>query len=251
MGQGFRALVTRATNSILTGDNVMVLNQRFINEVAVGIIYVQGSTADLQMSSTERTQIAAEIQTGLTWMATLEPDAKISFIFDDVKSWKTVSIDAAPWQGAPWLGLPREFYQKSINAALWRKTNDKIYMFKGDQYARLTDTTMDAGYPKPIAGNWNGVPSSFEEGIDAVFMHHVTNKIYMFKGDQYIRLTDTTMDAGYPKPIKGNFKGVPEHMEDGIQAAMYRGSNDKVYLFGKHPRLTLTEYVRFSDITQT
>ena len=279
----------------------MTLNQRLINEVAVGIIYVQGPTADLQMSSSERVQIGAEIQAGLAWMATLEPDAKVSWIFDDVKSWRTVSINAEPWQGAPWAGLPREFYQQSIDAALWResnskiymfhgdqyvrltdstvdadypkpiagnwhnlpadftagidaafwhKTKDKIYMFKGDQYVRLTETTMDEGYPKPIAGNWHDVPSSFEEGIDAVFMHHGTNKIYMFKGDQYIRLTDTTMDADYPKPIKGNFKGVPEHMEDGIQAALYRGSNDKVYFFDKHPRRTLTDYVRFSDITQ-
>lgn len=279
----------------------MTLNQRLINEVAVGVIYVQGPTSDLQMSASERLNIAAEIQDGLAWMATLEPNAKISWIFDDAKSWKTVSINATPWPGAPWVGLPREFYQKSIDAALWRnsnskiymfhgdkyvrltgstvdsgypksiagnwhnlpadfatgidaafwrKTNDKIYMFKGDRYVRLTETTVDAGYPKPIAGNWHGIPSSFEQGIDAVFMHHGTNKIYMFKGDQYIRLTQTTMDAGYPKPIKGNFKAVPEFMEEGIQAALWRGSNDKVYLFGKHPRRTLTEYVRFTDITQ-
>jgi hypothetical protein len=279
----------------------MVLNQRLINEVAVGVIYVQGSTTDLQMSALERIRIAAEIQAGLNWMATLEPDAKISWIFDNAKSWKTVSINATPWKGAPWVGLPRQFYQKSIDAALWResngkiymfhedqyvrltdstvdsgypkpiagnwhnlpadfatgidaafwrKTNNKIYMFKGDQYVRLTETTMDPGYPKPIAGNWHQVPGSFEEGIDAVFMHHGTNKIYMFKGDKYIRLTETTMDSGYPKPIKGNFKGLPEHMEDGIQAALWRGSNDKVYLFDKHPRRTLLDYVRFSDITQ-
>lgn len=277
------------------------LNQRLINEVAVGIVYVQGPTADLQMSSTERVQIGAEIQTGLAWLAAQEPDAKVSFIFDDSESWRTVWLNAEPWPNAPWAGLPREMYQKSIDAALWRdsnqkiymfhadkyvrltgstvdagypkpiagnwhdlptdftagidaafwnKNNDKIYMFKGDQYVRLTETTMDAGYPRPIAGNWHDVPSEFEQGIDAVFMHHGTNKIYMFKGDQYIRLTGTTMDANYPKPIKGNFQGIPEHMEDGIQAAMWRGSDNKVYLFDKHPRRTLTDYVRFSDITQ-
>lgn len=277
------------------------LNQRLINEVAVGVVFVQGPTSDLQMTSTERVAISAEVQEGLNWMATLEPDAKVSFIFDDAKSFRTVWLNDKPWQGAPWTGLPREYYQESIDAvfwrqsnnknymfhgdqyvrltgstvdasypkpiagnwhglppeftagidaAFWRKTNDKIYLFKGDQYVRLTDSTVDAGYPKPIAGNWHDIPNSFEEGIDAVFMHHGTNKIYMFKGDQYIQLTDSTMDAGYPKPIKGNFKGVPEHMEDGIQSAFWRGDNDKVYFFDKHSRRTLTDYVRFSDITQ-
>ncbi len=279
----------------------MSLNQRLINEVAVGVVYVQGPTADLQMSAAERVQIGAEIQTGLAWLAAQEPDAKVSFIFDDQKTWRTAWLNAEPFPNAPWAGLPREMYQKSIDAALWRdsnqkiymfygnqyvrltgttvdagypqpiagnwnglptdftegidaafwnKSNDKIYMFKGDQYVRLTETTMDAGYPKPIAGNWHDVPSDFEQGIDAVFMHHGTNKIYMFKGDQYIRITGTTMDANFPKPIKGNFQGVPAFMEEGIQAALWRGSNDKLYLFGRHSRKTLTEYVRFSDISQ-
>jgi len=275
----------------------MALNQRLINEVAVGVVFVQGPTSDLQMSSDERIKATADVQEGLAWMATLEPDAKISWIYDV----QTVSIDATPWPNAPWAGLPREMYQKKIDAAFWResngkiylfhddqyvrlsgstadagypkpiagnwiglpgefeqgidaafwrKSNGKIYFFKGDQYVRLTGSTIDNGYPKPIAGNWNDLPSSFEQGIDAVFQHHGTEKIYFFKGGQYARLTGSTMDAGYPKPIKGNFKGVPDFMEEGIHAAFWRGSNDKVYLFGKHSRRTLTEYVRFSDITQ-
>jgi len=181
------------------------LNKRFINEVAVGIIYVQGPTADLQMSAAERTQIGAEIQEGLNWLATLEPDAKVSFIFDDVKSWKTVSINAQPWPNPPWSGLTRDMYQKSIDAALWRESNGKIYMFHGSQYVRITGSTVDAGYPQPIAGNWTGLPFDFTQGIDAAFWHKTKNKIYMFKGDQYVRLTETTMDAGYPKPIAGNW----------------------------------------------
>ncbi|WP_300454447.1 hemopexin repeat-containing protein [Accumulibacter sp.] len=276
----------------------MALNQRLINEVAVGVVLVQGPTSDLQMTNAERLKMCAEVEEGLAWLATLEPQAKVSWVYDC----KTVSTNQVPWPNAPWAGLPREMYQKSIDAVLWResngkiymfngpnyvrltgstadagypkpiagnwqglpavfndgidaafwrKTNGKIYLFKGDQYVRLTETQVDAGYPKSIAGNWMGIPGTFEEGIDAVFMHSGTNKIYMFKGDKYIRLTGSTMDAGYPKPIKGNFKGLPEHMEEGIQSAFWRGSNDKVYFFARHPRRTLTDYVRFSDITQT
>ncbi|MBL8398255.1 MAG: hypothetical protein JNL84_08955 [Candidatus Accumulibacter sp.] len=276
----------------------MALNQRLINEVAVGVVLVQGPTSDLQMTNAELLNMCAEVLEGLEWLATLEPQARVSWVYDC----KAVSINQAPWPNAPWAGLPREMYQQSIDAVLWResngkiymfsgpnyvrltgstadagypkpiagnwqglpaafndgidaafwrKTNNKIYMFKGDQYVRLTETDVDPGYPRPIAGNWLGIPSAFEEGIDAVFMHEGTNKIYMFKGDQYIRLTDSTMDAGYPRPIKGNFKGLPEHMEEGIQSAFWRGSNDKVYFFARHSRRTLTDYVRFSDITQT
>lgn len=275
----------------------MVLNQRLINEVAVGIVYVNGPTDDLKMSAAERIAITAEIQEGLNWMATLEPLAKIAWVYDT----KTVTVNETPWKGAPWTGLMREMYQKSIDAALWRESNQKIYlfykdqyvrltqstvdagypkpiagnwhgipasfesgidaafwrksnnkyyMFKGSQYIRLTETQMDTGYPKPIAGNWDGLPEDFQSGIDAVFMHHGTQKIYMFKGGQYVRLTGSKVDSGYPKPLKGHFKELPEHMESGIQAALWRGSNDKLYLFGKHPRRTLTDYVRFSDITK-
>ena len=53
---------------------------------------------------------------------------------------------------------------------MWRKSNDKIYFFRGDQYVRLTDTVVDPGYPRPIAGNWNGLPTEFAEGIDAALM---------------------------------------------------------------------------------
>ena len=36
--------------------------------------------------------------------------------------------------------------------------NGKAYFFKGNQYIRydITTETTDAGYPKPIAGNWHG-----------------------------------------------------------------------------------------------
>jgi hypothetical protein len=143
----------------------MPLNQRLINEVAVGVVFAQGPTPDLQMTSAERIQALADVEEGLAWMATLEPDAKVSWIYEP----KTVSITAAPWPNAPWAGLPRELYQQKIDAALWRESNGKIHMFNGDEYVRLTETQVDDGYPKPIAGNWTGLPSSFEHGIDAVF----------------------------------------------------------------------------------
>ncbi len=269
-------------------------NQRLINEVAVGIVYVQGPTSETSMTIGDLVDAHAEIQDGLSMLAGLEPDARMSWVHET----RVIELDQPIFPTAPWKGLPKNFYVKRIDAALWRESNqktylfqgdqyvrltgstmdagypkpiaghwhglppdfedgidaafwhkqrDKIYMFKGDQYVRLTETTMDAGYPKPIAGNWNDVPAGFESGIDAVFMRHTTNKIYMFQGDQYVRLTGSTMDAGYPKPIAGNFKGLPEHYEEGIDAALWRGDNDKVYFFDSPPRNNLNDYIRYSD----
>ena len=145
-----------------------------------------------------------------------------------------------------WPGLPPEF-QSGIDAAFWM-SNDAVYMFKGDQYVRFTTVGggVDPGYPKPIAGNWPGLPPEFQSGIDAVLMRKDTNQIYFFKDDQFIRYSDVSagVDAGYPKPIEGNWKGVPSKYNDGIDAALWRDSNGKIYLF-KNSRFYGT-YVRIS-----
>ena len=70
--------------------------------------------------------------------------------------------------------------------------------FKGSQYVRLTGATVDATYPKPIAGNWNGLPPDFQTGIDAAVFREANGKSYFFKGNRYVRLTETTVDDGYP-----------------------------------------------------
>ena len=49
-------------------------------------------------------------------------------------------------------------------AAVWN--NGKAYFFKGSQYLRydIAADKVDAGYPKPIAGNW---PGFWPGGLDA------------------------------------------------------------------------------------
>jgi FG-GAP-like repeat len=50
--------------------------------VAVGIIIVEGPTADLKFSDAERTKVVAEVQNGLSFYATTNPVAGISFAYD-------------------------------------------------------------------------------------------------------------------------------------------------------------------------
>ena len=47
---------------------------------------------------------------------------------------------------------------------------------------------------------------NFTSDIDASFLSEEDNKLYLLKGDQYVRLTfyvgqGATMDSGYPQPI--------------------------------------------------
>jgi hypothetical protein len=139
-----------------------------------------------------------------------------------------------------WHSLPAAF-QQGIDAALWRESNGKTYFFKGSQYVRLTDSTVDPGYPKTIAGNWHGLPASFESGIDAAFWRKSNGKIYMFKGDQYVRLTESTMDEGFPKPVS-DWNGLPESWASGIDAALMRLDSNQIYFFRGR------RYVRYSNV---
>ena len=140
-----------------------------------------------------------------------------------------------------WVGLPDSF-TSNIDAALYRNSNGKLYLFKGSQFVRLTGSTMDPGYPLPIAGHWHGLPASFEQGIDAAFLRESNGKIYMFKGDQYVRLTETEVDAGYPQPIAGNWPALPADFNAGIDAALMRVDTSKIYFFKGR------KYVRYSNV---
>ena len=82
----------------------------------------------------------------------------------------------------------------SVDGVFQRFTN-KIYFFKGSQYYRVTDKvatnaaadTLDAGYPKTITGNFNGIPDS---PADVEQRRASGMKIYFFKDSQYYRITD-------------------------------------------------------------
>ena len=89
---------------------------------------------------------------------------------------------------------------------------------------------MDATYPKPIAGNWNGLPPDFETGIDAAVFREANGKSYFFKGNRYVRLTETTVDDGYAS-IAGNWNRLDAAFTSGIDAAMMHSTDKAIYFF--------------------
>lgn len=104
-----------------------------------------------------------------------------------------------------WPGL----WADNIDAAVvW--PNGKAYFFRGSQYMRydLATDKVDAGYPKTIQVGWP-FPPGFTTGVNAATLWN-NGKAYFFQGSQYLRYdiaTDKT-DAGYPKPISGNWPGL-------------------------------------------
>lgn len=143
-----------------------------------------------------------------------------------------------------WGGLPA-----GIDTALYRGKG-RVYFFVGDQYYRYTviRNAVDAGYPRPIAGNWPGMSEAgFATGIDAA-VNWDGNKVYFFKGAQYVRydMAVDKVDAGYPKPIAGNWPGVGHGFENGIDDAINYG-NGKVYFFRNDCYLRLDHTTKAVD----
>ena len=136
-----------------------------------------------------------------------------------------------------WKGLPASNFGTGIDAALWNGKSDKLYMFSGSQYVRIDPNakwSVEPEYPKAISGNWPGFPSSFNSGVDAAFWSDTNNKVYFFKGSEYIRVdpnNNWNVDSGYPKPITGNWPGFPANFNNGVDAAIWNDKNNKIYFF--------------------
>lgn len=114
---------------------------------------------------------------------------------------------------AGWHGLPASFLNQ-LGAVFWRKSNDRIYMFKGDEYVRLA---VESGVvtaeqePKKIADSFGGLTASFNNGISAALMRRDTNQIYFFAGSRYARFSNVSdgVDDNYPRFIDGVWMPFP------------------------------------------
>eukprot|EP00091_Calanus_sinicus_P001935 TRINITY_DN11960_c0_g1_i4.p1 TRINITY_DN11960_c0_g1~~TRINITY_DN11960_c0_g1_i4.p1 ORF type:complete len:512 (+),score=152.95 TRINITY_DN11960_c0_g1_i4:82-1617(+) len=102
-------------------------------------------------------------------------------------------------------------------------TSDKTsYVFTGDEYYKLTNDNVAAGYPKKISRDWPGLPNN----IDAAVTWKEQDVTYFFKGSQYWRFTGQTPSSGYPKDISA-WQGLPSDLD----AAFEWGLNNHLYFF--------------------
>src|SRR3712207_206085 len=142
--------------------------------------------------------------------------------------------------------MPDVFYN-GLDAALMHDGNGKVYLFKGTDYIRFSSVAagVDAGYPRKIADGWHGLPAEFQERIDAAVWRLSDGKIYFFRGSQYVRIdpATNTVEAGYPSEIAAGLSGLPPAFQEGIDAALQRYDNGKIYFFKRD------KYVRLDGTT--
>ena len=142
-----------------------------------------------------------------------------------------------------WPGFPDDFAE-GVDAGIYTKTNNKIYFFRNNEYIRVDPNSgwqVDVGYPKPIAGHWSGFPAEFADGVDAALWSEPNQRIYFFKGAQYIRVNPAAgwaVESGYPKPIAGHWSGFPAEFASGVDSALWSEHNDRIYFFKG------TQYIR-------
>jgi len=106
--------------------------------------------------------------------------------------------------------------------AIFRTSDNMTYVFKGDQYWRLTSEAIAPGYPQQVTSGWGGrLPAN----IDAALTWEKKGITYIFKGDKYWKYRNMDPLKGYPKFISSGFPGIP----DDIDSAFVWSGNDKIY----------------------
>ena len=142
-----------------------------------------------------------------------------------------------------WGALPDIFVQGFDSMSTLR--NGKTYITKGGQFVRYSDSsasTVDSGYPLPIQGLWGATPSTFNDGFDAMAVLP-NGKLYVFKGNQYIRYSDSsgsTVDSGYPRQLQSNWGSLNADFAAGFDSIAALGNGKTYATKGK-------KYIRYSD----
>ena len=127
---------------------------------------------------------------------------------------------------------------------IFRTSDGKTYVFRGDNYWRLTSEAVAEGYPRSVSSDWN-LPAT----IQAAFTWRDTGATYLFSGSEYWKYDNMLPASGYPKDISVGFPGIPAD----VDTAFVWSGNNKIYFFkGKKGGDSVTSHlpadipVRFS-----
>jgi len=114
-------------------------------------------------------------------------------------------------------------------------SNEKTYLFTGDQYTRYSSgySFADEGYPKKIATNWNVIeecgilPESFNSEINSAFTAEDNNS-YIFSGNSYVNSNNNIIHQ-----VKDSWGKVENNIQtDNAIDAAFKAPDGKTYIFG-------------------
>lgn len=158
-------------------------SSRLSGRVAVCLHFIQGPTPDLAISASEVTAVTREIQNGLSWLATVDPRASLTWVYDI----KQVSISVAanypktgeyesmerPWRDAALRAMGENAGSEGVRTLINRKRRhlrtDWAYAAFITKYPIAHFAYAYVGGPhlvmEPSAGSW-GI-----NNFDRVFAH--------------------------------------------------------------------------------
>ncbi len=109
----------------------------------------------------------------------------------------------------------------------------KAYFTRAGSYARydVEADAVDAGYPKPLTGGYPKIGGTgFEQGIDTA-VDLGTGKLYLFRGDTYLRVDNQTNTVDHQDTIANGWGGLADAgFSDSLDAAVNYG-NGTVFFF--------------------
>lgn len=147
-----------------------------------------------------------------------------------------------------WRNLTGDFANGRMTAATrYDRDQKRYYMFAKPQhssvltYARLSNVTVLRGYPKNMPGGWKNIPIDWRQNLDAAFFDSTRirsssgteyNDIFLFKGDEVLKLNGVTAVSGYPKKIAQEFPLLPAGWTSNFDAAYERWDKAIVLIKG-------------------
>ena len=137
-----------------------------------------------------------------------------------------------------WKDLP-QYWRTGIDAAIRCEPTKETIFFKGREYFTIQNGYPVSKIPKKLPGEFMNLPRFFHSNIDAgVYLPNIA-RLYLFKGNQYVRIKLNKVEQGYPKKLPGEWKNLPTEFCSGIEAALHRSGTTYFFKNGK--------YVKYSN----
>ncbi|MCP3930051.1 MAG: hypothetical protein GY705_13235 [Bacteroidetes bacterium] len=148
-----------------------------------------------------------------------------------------------------WKDLP-QYWNTGIDAALRCEPTRMTTFFKGREYFTIQNGNPVATFPKKLPGEFKNLPRYFHSNIDAAVCLSSNQRMYLFKGNQYVRIKNNKVEQGYPKKLPGEFKLLPKEFCSDIDAALHHNGDIFFYKNGQYAKSIKNEvFTRFQKKT--